>query len=145
MEPFVNLFGPVDALLAPFVEYVILALVLLNLVTRQLAHRHQVAQASDGADAVDRYLPHVASNVLLVLGAFYYLTITHHAGMVFAILTVGLFVTDFFEFESRNVEARNDMGLERPKGAIVASLLVLSYAAYQSLFWLVAGPFGTVV
>lgn len=145
MEPFVNLFGPVDAVLAPWVEYFVLGLVLINLLTRHLAHRHHVSQARDGADAVDRYLPHVASNVLLVLGSFYFMTVDRHSGMILSMLTVGLFLADFFEFESRNVEVRNDMPIERPKAAIFASLLVLSYAAFLSLFWIVEGPYSSIV
>jgi hypothetical protein len=54
--------------------------------------------------------------------------------MVMSVIAVGLFLTDFFEFESRQVEARNDMTFERPKGAVAASLLALLYAGYQSLF-----------
>jgi hypothetical protein len=145
MQTFVNLFGPVDAVLAPWVEYVVLGLVLINLVTRHLAHRRHVAQARDGADAVDRYLPHVASNVLLVLGSFYFMTVDRHSGLVLSMLTVGLFLADFFEFEARSVELREGEPLERPKGAITASLLVVLYAAYQALFFVVAPLWNAVI
>jgi hypothetical protein len=145
MEPFVNLFGPVDAVLAPYVEYFVFGLVLINLVTRHLAHRRHVAQVRDGADAVDRYLPHVASNVLLVLGSFYYLTIAQKSGIILSMFAIGVFVADFFEFESRNVEARNDMPIERPKAAIVGSLLTLAYAGFLAFYWVIAGPWESIV
>jgi len=46
-------------------------------------------------------------------------------------------LTDFFEYESRLVEARQDLPLERPKGALVASTFVFLYIAYQSLFFVI--------
>jgi hypothetical protein len=149
----VRIFGPVDGVLAAelgigeivAIEAVVLALVLANFVTRKVAHDRHVRQAEEGAEAVSRFLPHELTNVLLVLGSFYYMTVAHHAGMVLSVLAVGLFLTDFFEFESRKVEARREIPLERPKGAIVASLLVLSYAGYKTLFFLVEGPFNAVV
>lgn len=145
MEPFVNLFGPVDAVLAPYAAYVVLALVLVNMVTRHLAHGHHVDEARDDGEGVGRYLPHVATNVLLLLASFYYLTLHQHAGIVLTTLTVGLFVTDFFEFESRNVEARNDMPIERPKAAIAASVLTLLYAGFLAVYWVIAGPWEALI
>jgi hypothetical protein len=47
-------------------------------------------------------------------------------------------LADLFEFESRNVEARNDMPIEAPKSAIVTSALILLYAGYYAFFFLVA-------
>ncbi|WP_158854274.1 hypothetical protein [Halorhabdus sp. CUG00001] len=136
--PPVSLFGPLDALVGDHIEYVLLAVVLANLVTRILAHRQHVQQAAQGgADAMTRSLPHTVSNVLLVLVSFYYLTLHHHGGIVASVLVLGLFITDFFEFEARKVEARRDIPLERPKGAIAASLLTLTYVGYQSLFFVV--------
>ena len=144
--PPVSLFGPLDALLGDSIEYVLLGLVLVNLLTRVLAHRTHVTTAEDGgADTMSRYLPHTASNVLLVLASFYYLTLHHHAGLVTSVLVLGLFITDFFEFEARKVEARRDIPIERPKGAIAASLLTLTYVAYQSLFFIIAPAWGAVV
>ncbi|HMB49583.1 DUF7313 family protein [Natronoarchaeum rubrum] len=129
-----TMFGPLDVLL-PHVEYVFLVLVLVNAVTRFLAQRHYVSQYRDGgADAIDRYAVHDLSNVLLVLGAFYFTTITLHAGTILSVLALGLFVTDFFEFEARKVEARKEEELGRPKGALAAWTLVLAYALFQSLF-----------
>jgi len=145
MQPSVSIFGPLDAI-APFAEYVVLALVLVNMATRAFAHRRQVSQyESGGAEAVSRHPLHVASNVALVLGAFYYTTLHQHTGIVLSTLVVGLFITDFFEFESRLVEARQDMPIERPKGALAASVLVLLYAGYLALFWVIAGPFEAIV
>lgn len=145
MEPFVSIFGPLDAV-APIVEYLLLGLVIVNLVTRALAHRHNVSTAeSGGAEEMSRHPVHVASNVVLVLGAFYYATLDQHAGIVLSTLVVGLFLTDFFEFESRLVEARQDMEMERPKAALGASVVVFLYTAYLALFWVIAGPFEAIV
>ncbi|WP_226012530.1 DUF7313 family protein [Halomicrobium salinisoli] len=153
MQAFVNLFGPLDALLAPevfggvrVIEYVLLALVVANFVTRKLAHDNHVLQYREGgAEAVSRYLPHEAMNVLLVLGSFYYTTVEQHGGIVLSTLVMGLFLTDFFEFESRKVEARREIDMERPKASLVAAILVLMYAGFQSLFWLVQGYWSAVV
>jgi len=144
--PPVALFGPLDAVLGDSIEFVLLGLVLANLLTRHFAHRaHVTAAAEGGAEAMSRFAPHVATNVLLVLGSFYYLTLHHHAGMVTSILVLGLFITDFFEFEARKVEARREVPIERPKGAIAASLLALTYVAYQSLFFLIAPAWNAVI
>lgn len=143
----VNLFGPVDATLGAEVvegvlaiEALLFALVLVNLLTRRLAYGRHRRQAEEGPEAVSRWPVHEFTNVALVVGSLYYLTLSHHAGMVLSTLTIGLFLTDFFEFEARKVEARREIPLERPKGAVVASLLVLAYAAYQTLF-VFAEPF----
>ena len=53
--------------------------------------------------------------------------------MILMIPVIGVFITDFFEYESREVEARNDLEFERPKAGIAVSLLVLVYAAYYGL------------
>jgi hypothetical protein len=135
MEPSVMLFGPLDAALAGQMQFVLLALALVNIGTRAFQHRKHVKQAADGgADAVTRHPVHVASNVLLVLASFYYLTLTHPSGIVVSTLVVGVFLTDFFEFESRKVEARRGIDLDRPKGAIAASILALMYVSYLTLF-----------
>lgn len=144
--PSVSLFGPLDALVGDSIVYVLLVLIAVNLVTRILAHRRHVKQAEDGgAAAMSRFGPHVASTLLLVLASFYYLTVHHHGGMVTSILVLTLFITDFFEFEARKVEARRDLELDRPKGAIAASVLALGYIAYQSLFFVFAPIWNAVV
>jgi len=61
------------------------------------------------------------------------------------VLVLGAVITDFFEFESRKVEARRDIPLERPKGAIVAVVLLAMYASYQALFWIIKSPWEAVV
>jgi len=139
------IFGPVDVVLAPVVEYVVLVLVLANLLTRFLAYRSHRRQVEDGADAVSRYGPHEASNVLLVLVSFYYLTLHHHSGMVLSALVVGTVLTDFFEFEARLVEARQELPIELPKGAITASMFVAAYAAYLALFFVVEPVWNAIV
>lgn len=144
--PSVSLFGPLDALLGSNVVYLLLGLAVLNIVTRLLAHKRHAEQVDrGGADAMSRFAPHVVSNVLLVLASFYYLTLHHHGGFVTSVLVLGLFLTDFFEFEARKVEARRDIGLDRPKGAITASLLVLGYVGYQGLFFVLAPAWNAVV
>jgi hypothetical protein len=149
----VSIFGPVDGVLAAevgvgevlVVEAVILVLVVGDFLTRKLAHDRHVNQAEEGAEAVSRFLPHELANVALVVVSFYYMTVDHHAGMVMSVLALGLFVSDFFEFEARRVEARRDIPLERPKGSLVAGLLVLAYAAYQTLFFIVQGPVSSII
>lgn len=150
--PTVNLFGPVDQLLGAevglgevlVVEVVILALVLVNFVTRRLAHGKHTDQADDGAEAVQRWIPHELSNFVLVLATFYYTTLEQYAGIIMSMFVVGLFITDFFSFEARKVEARRDLAIDKPKAALVASLFVLAYAAYQVFFVFVKGPLGSV-
>jgi hypothetical protein len=142
MEPFVNIFGQLDALHS-FIEPVLLALVLANMVTRYLAHDRHVEQYEDGgADAVSRFLPHEATNGLLMLASFYYTTVNYHGGVILSMFVAGLLVTDFFEFESRKVEARREISLDRPKASLSLWMLALLYLGYQMLF---TGTIGTVV
>jgi hypothetical protein len=153
MQPDVILFGPLDTVLgsetvggALIIEYVLLALVIANFGTRILAHRRHTAQYDEGgSEAISRHPAHTANNVLLVVTSFFYTTIAHHGGMVMSVLVLGAVITDFFEFESRKVEARRDLSLERPKGAIVAASLVLLYAGYQAMFWFIKGPWSAIV
>lgn len=152
--PQVDIFGPVDAALGVeigiadvlVIEAVLLGLVILNFVTRRLAHGKHVSQAKDsGAEAVSRYLPHEVLNVVVLLGSFYYMTVDYHPGMVLTALVVGLVLTDFFEFEARKAEARREIPLDQPKGSLAASLLVLAYAGYQALFFLLEGPVSSII
>ncbi|WP_411965730.1 hypothetical protein [Haloferax sp. YSMS24] len=138
---------PLDQLAAvePIVPIAILVMVLANFATRFMAHRSHVQQAEDGADELSRYLPHSITSGGLVLLSFLYLVIEPHGGMVMSVLVVGMFLTDFFEFEARNVEARNDRKLDRPNGALTASVVVFLYAAYQALFFLIADVWNLVV
>jgi len=153
MQPDVILFGPLDTILgadapgdALVIEYLLFVLVLANFGTRLLAHRRHTSQyAEDGAEAISRHPAHTATNVLLVLTSFFYMTLAHHGGMVMSVLVLGAVITDFFEFESRKVEARRDIALEAPKGAIVAAVLVLMYSGYQALFWAIKGPWSAIV
>ncbi|MBX0293872.1 DUF7313 family protein [Haloarcula nitratireducens] len=153
MQPSAPLFGPLDAVMgstgpggALVIEYVLLVLVLANFATRLLAHRRYTSEYDDeGAEGIDRYPIHVASNVVLILTSFYYTTLAQHGGVVMSVLVLGLVITDFFEFESRLVEARRELRLERPKGAMVAALLLFMYAAYQSVFWIIKGPWSAII
>jgi hypothetical protein len=141
-----SLFGPVDAVLAPYIPYALLVLLLVNMVFRAVEHNQHVRQAEDGgADAITRNTGRVATNFLLVVGSFYYLTVAPHGGMVFSVLFLGVFLTDLFEFESRKVEARRGIPIERPKGAIAASFLSLLYIAYQTLFFVIAPVWNGIV
>lgn len=148
MAPAYNLFGPLDAVLGgtQTIEYVLLALVVINMITRVLAHRRNVAQAADGgAEAVSRHPIHVASNLLLLLASFYYTTLHQHAGIVTTSLVLGIFLTDFFEYESRKVDARREIDIDPPKGAIAASVLTLLYVGYLSAFQFIAPIWNAVV
>lgn len=145
MAPSVALFGPIDTIIGPYIEYLLLGLVVINMGARAIEYERHVEQAAEGPEAVARHPVRVATNFLLVVGAFYYTTLHYHGGFVFSVLVVGLFLTDVFEFESRKAEARQDFDLERPKGALVASVLVLSYIAYQSLFFVIAPVWNAVI
>ena len=145
MDPSVTLFGPVDTYLAPVIVYVMLVLIVLNTVGRGIEYSRIASQAEGGAEAISRHPLRVATNFLLVVGGFYYLTVDRHAGMIVSLLVVGLFLTDFFEFESRKVEARQGWDVERPWGAIGASAVALLYIAYQALFFLVRPYWSAVV
>lgn len=145
MEGFASLFGVVDAVLRPYVALIILALVLVNMVARALEYRSIVREARDGGiDAVSRSGLRVATNFLLVVLAFYYATVEFHSGTVLSILVVGMVVTDLFEFESRLVEIRQEFTLDRPNAAIAASVLVLLYVGYLTLFQFIK-PYWTQV
>lgn len=141
-----SLFGPVDAVLEPVIGVFVFALVIVNMIARALAYRSHVNAAQDGGpEAISRYLPLEATNVLLILASFYYLTLEYHGGMVLSVLVLGMFLSDFFEFEARKVEARRDVELERPDSAIVASVLVLLYASYQGLFFIVEPLWNSII
>jgi hypothetical protein len=149
MQP-LSLFGPIDAVLGsgerPLILYVLLVLAVANVATRAIAHRSNVTDAHDqGADAIGQHPAHVASTILLILGSFYLLTVELHSGVVLSILVLGMFVTDLFELEALRVEARNDRSLSRPNGAIAASVLVLLYAAFLSVFFVVAPVWNAIV
>jgi hypothetical protein len=139
------LFGPIDDLLAPVIEWVVLALVVANLVTRAVAHRTHVRQAREGAEAISRHPAHQVVTVLLVVVSFYFATVDYNGGMVLSTLVLGMVITDFFEFEARKVEARTNEEIGRPKGSLAASLLVAAYAGYLSLFFLIEPLWQAVV
>ncbi len=149
----VNLFGPVDSILGAqvgigdvlVVEAVLLVLVVGNFLTRKLAHNRHKAQAEEGAEAITRFLPHEAMNVVLLLFAFYYVTASYHGGFITSMFVVGLVLTDFFEFEARKAEARRGVDLQAPKGALAAATFTLAYVAYQTLFFVIEGPISAVI
>jgi hypothetical protein len=142
MEPFVEIFGQLDAL-HTFIEPVLLALVVANMATRFFAHNRHVEQYENGgAEAISRFLPHEITNVLLMLGSFYYLTVNHHGGMIMSMFVAGLLITDLFEFESRKVEARRELSLDRPKASLSLWTLSLLYLGFQMLF---TGTLGTLL
>jgi hypothetical protein len=145
MEP-LSLLGPIDLIFEDIIEYVVFALVLVNMGTRWWAYRdyRKQAQSDDHEEALSRNWIHETSNVVLVLGSFYLLSLHHHAGMVLSTLVIGLFLTDFFEFEAKEVELRRDGKLSSPKGGITASFVVFLYAGYLSLFFLIE-PFWNAI
>jgi hypothetical protein len=144
-DPSVTLFGPVDALLGPYIEHAVLAMVVLNFISRRVAHSAHERQAEEGADALSRHPFHSFTSWGLVLLSFYLLTLHHHAGIVLSALVLSTFIADFFEFEARKVEAREGMDLEAPKGAIVAATVTLMYSGYLSVFFLLKPIWSSVV
>ncbi len=132
MDPSTML-GPID-LLAPVIEYVVFVLIVANMGTRHLQHRRHKAQYERDASALTRHPIHLASNLLLILATFYLLSVDYHGGIILSVLVIGLVITDFFEFESRQVELRIGETLDVPKAAIFASGLTLLYAAYVAFF-----------
>lgn len=138
---------PIDALaeVEGLLKYAILGLVLINMVTRILAHSKQRKQLDDDDSNLSRWLPHSVTSILVVLASFAFMIVEPHGGMVMSVLVLGMFVADFFEFEARQVEARNGLDFERPKAAIMASVIVLLYAAFQSLFFLVKDYWNLVI
>jgi hypothetical protein len=144
MDP-TTMLGPLD-MLEPVIEYVILGLVVANVGARLLEHRSHVAQAADGgAEAIARGTARVGTNLLLVLASFYYTTVHPHGGTIMSILVLTMVLSDVFEFEARKVEARKEETLDVPKAAIGASGLVLLYAAYQALFFVIEPVWSAIV
>jgi len=144
----VTFFGPLDTVVGPYIEEILLVLVVSNMLTRKLAndsYRKQAVEGDADADELSRHPLHVFSMWGLVLASLYYLTIHHHAGMVMSALVLGLFLTDFFEFESRKVEISEGHEFERPKAALVASLFALMYAGYHSVFFLIKPVWNAVL
>lgn len=138
---------PVGALesVAGELPYVILALLLASFATRHLRHSRHERAAEQDADTLSRYVPHVVVSALLVLSCFLYMIVEPHAGMVISVLVTGTVLADFFEFEARMVELRNNLGIERPKAAIAASVLSLLYALYISVFWVIQDQWAAIV
>lgn len=135
VDPSVTLFGPLDTFVGPYIEYVLLLLAVVSMATRQRQHAANRNQAEAGdEDALSRHPVHWAAMTLLVLASFYYTTLHAHGGIVMSTLVLGAFITDLYEHEARRVEVREGHDFERPKAAIVASLFVLLYAGYQSVF-----------
>jgi hypothetical protein len=136
--------GAVEAL-EPYIAHVVLALVLVNMGTRVRSYGVLKRQVEEGAEELSRYTPHTLSSLALVLASFTFMLVEPHGGMVMSVLAVTVFLSDFFEFESRQVEARNGMTFERPKGAIAASAVALLYAGYQSLFVFIEPVWSAIV
>jgi hypothetical protein len=141
----VTFFGPLDTVVGPHIEYVVLALVVANILTRKVASDAHRRQARDDEADLSRHRLHSFTTWGLLLASLYYTTLHHHGGIVLTMLVFGVFLADFFEFESRKVEIREGHALERPKSAIVLSLVALLYASYQSLFFLIKPLWTSVV
>ncbi|MBP1923074.1 hypothetical protein J2751_002111 [Halorubrum alkaliphilum] len=138
---------PLDwlSVVGPMLPFAILVMAIANLATRHVAHKRHVEQGQNG-DSVDSYRPHAFTNVGLLLLSALFAIHAPTGGTILSIVVVTMLVADLFELESRNVEARNDMPIEAPKSSIVASALVLLYAAYYALFFVVADVWsGSVV
>jgi hypothetical protein len=143
--PSVTIFGPLDTFVGPYIEWVVLALVIANLVTRKVASDRYRAQAARGETEFERESFHNVTMWGLLIASFYYMTLHAHGGLVMSTLVLGLFVTDFFEFEARKVEAREDLTPELPKSSLLVSALVVMYAAYQTLFFVIAPYWNAVI
>ena len=133
---------------APVLPFVILGLAVANMLTRILQHGRHRSQAESGDDdeALTRWPPHTLTTVGLVLTSFLLLIVEPHGGMVMSVLALAVFVSDFFEFESRCVEARSkSKELERPITAVGASIFALLYAGYQSLFFVIEPLWNAVI
>lgn len=137
---------PLDWLNAvgPVLPFAILVMAVANLATRHVEYKRHVEQGADG-DSVEQYTPHAFTNIGLILLTFLFAVHAPTGGTILAILAVTLLVADLFEFEARNVEARNDMTIEAPKSAILASALFVLYAAYYALFFVVEDLVGIVI
>lgn len=135
------LFGPIDTVLMPYISLIVFVLILLNMVTRYMAHRNHLRGFSErGEDGITRHTVHVASTIVLVLACFYYATVSLTFGITLSVFALALLLTDFFEFESRLVEARTERPIEQPKAAVALSILMFVYAIYPVVVLLV-GPF----
>lgn len=137
MDP-ATMLGPLDTILTSellgveLIKYLLVVLVLANMGTRAIAYRTNVEEATDeDAESASRHPLHSASTVILILASFYFTTYHHHGGVVLSTLVLGMFITDFFEFETWSVDMRKDQPVRRPNGALVASLFVLAYATFQ--------------
>lgn len=130
--------------IGPYLPFAILTLAFANLATRHFAHVRHVAQAEVG-DSVERYGPHTFTNIGLVLLAFLFAIETPIGGTIMSVLVITMLLADLFEFESRNVEARNDLSLEAPKSAIAASGLVILYAGYYSFTFVVSNVLDVIL
>lgn len=136
----------IDGALAAAIPFVVFVLALINVVTRVLAHRSHVSQADEhGADGIERYPPHTATTLALVLATFYYILVDLHVGIPLAAFALTAFIADFFEYEARLVEARTDQPLEAPKAAIGASLFVAVYAGFIAVVTLVGSFWSPVI
>lgn len=135
----------IDGALAAAIPFIVFVLALASLATRLIAHRSHVSQADEhGADGIERYTLHELTTLALVFATFYYVLVDLHVGVSLAAFALTAFVADFFEFESRLVEARTDRSLEAPKAAIGATLCVVVYAGFIALVT-VAGSFWSSV
>lgn len=116
----------------PMLPFAILVMTVANVVTRHLAHNQHVEQARE-RDEVDQYFPHAFTNfgllIVCLLFTIYHVT----GGAILSIIVITMVIADFFEFEARNVEARNDLTVEKPKSSIFTSGLVLIWTAYYVL------------
>jgi len=132
------------AAVGPALPYAILVMAIANLATRHVEYKRHVEQGADG-DSVEQYTPHAFTNVGLLLLSLLFAVTAPVGGTILSIVVITMVIADLFEFEARNVEARNDMPIEAPKSAIVTSLLVVMYAAYYALFFLVSDLWNQVV
>jgi len=140
---------PLDAVeaLAPVLPLAVFGLVVLNILTRLLQHRKHAAQADEDDDgAVQRWLPHTLTTLGMVFASFLFMIVEPHGGMVMSVLALSVFVSDFFEYEARRVEARSkSKELGRPTTAIGSAVFALLYASYQGFFYLIEPLWNSII
>lgn len=126
--------GAVEGALTTALPFIVFVLAIVNVITRLIAHRTHVSQANEnGAEGIERHSLHTLTTLALVLVTFVYILVSLDTGIVLATFALTMFVADFFEFESRRVEARTDRPIGAPKAAIGASLFVIAYAGFVAI------------
>jgi len=117
--------------IGPIMPIAIFVLVVANIGARILENRRQSWQA-DNDEPITRHPLNTVTTMGLVTLGLLFVVYRPISGMIMMIPIFGLFVADVFEFESRQVEADNDLEFEWPKATLLAAGLTLVYAVYYA-------------